>query len=181
MLYLWFPYLNHGDAQVTIMNSPQQLTEVPMIPQRWSSSGIWPRRWGPGAGSPRPGCSPPGGTELWSFGGWWVTTWLAVSNMTWNIFHNIWDNHDNPSHWLIFFRKGWNHQPATIDPSLLGPELVQGKDSQHWTWPKWGPQMNMPLVATSWGQPPLWLRSIHSMGFKCFFGFYICSRSKIVL
>ena len=28
-------------------------------------------------------------------------SWLVVSNI---IFHNVWDNHDNPSHWLVFFK-----------------------------------------------------------------------------
>ena len=33
--------------------------------------------------------------------GWWFQTFV--------IFHTIWDN---PSHWLICFQRGWNHQPA---------------------------------------------------------------------
>ena len=35
--------------------------------------------------------------------GWWLGTFF--------IFHNIWDN---PSHWLIFFQRGWNHQPEYV-------------------------------------------------------------------
>ena len=122
------------------------LTEVPMIPQRWSSSGIWPRRWGPGAGSPRPGCSPPGGTERWSLGGWWVTTWLVVSNMTF-IFHNMWVNHDNPSH--LFFRGvettnqlQLTHQYWALNWSKVKiPSIEHDRNEDHrWTCRWWPPR-----------------------------------------
>ena len=35
--------------------------------------------------------------KLWKrYPGWWFQTFF--------IFHNVWDNHDHPSHWLVFFK-----------------------------------------------------------------------------
>ena len=47
------------------------------------------------------GCRLIWGRVYKSLAGWWFQSVF--------IFHNIWDN---PSHWLIFFQRGWNYQPG---------------------------------------------------------------------
>ena len=44
-------------------------------------------------------------------GGDWDNWWLVGGFKHLLFSHNIWDN---PSHWLIFFRGSWNHQPGII-------------------------------------------------------------------
>ena len=97
MLYLWFPYLNHGDAQVTIMNSPcpdrgpDDPTALELFRHLATSVGAWSRVSAPGVLSTRRN-----GTVI----PWWVMSHYLVGGFKhdWNLFHNIWDNHDNPSH-----------------------------------------------------------------------------------
>ena len=64
----------------------------------------------------------------------WEHNWLLVWNMNGLWLSTSWEFHHPNWLWLIFFQRGWNHQPAMVLHSLLTLPHLYCNSAGYWTW-----------------------------------------------
>ena len=137
----WCPGYHH-EFTPTADRGPDDPTALELFRHLATSVGAWSRVSAPGVLSTRRN-----GTVIL----WWVMSHYLVGSFKhdWTIFHNIWDNHDNPSHWLIFFRRVeitnqlqlTHHYWALNWSKVKIPSIEHDRNEDHrWTCRWWPPR-----------------------------------------